>query len=105
LGGGGEVPRVLETELGRWRALPASLLISLLTTHAKRDVTFVPIKGKGTERWHDKVGGREYELITDGPKFYDTRANRGGGGAVDLVMYLHQLDFRGAIVLLRRLNA
>jgi hypothetical protein len=104
LGGGGEVPRVDETELQRWRALPAALLISLFAAHAKRDITFVPIKGKGTERWHATIGGREYEFIADGPKFYDTRAKRGGGGAVDLVMYLHDVDFRGAVDLLRRLS-
>jgi len=105
LGGGGEVPRVDETELRRWRELPANLLIPLLTIHSKCDATFVPIKGKGTKRWQVNVCGRDYELITDGSKFYDTRANRGGGGAVDLVMYLHRLDFRSAIALLRRLNA
>jgi hypothetical protein len=104
LGGGGEVPRVDESELRRWRALAANLLISLLATHAKRDITFVPIKGKGTERWHANIGGREYEFITDGAKFYDTRGTRGGGGAVDLVMYLHRVDFRGAVELLRRLG-
>ena len=98
------MPSVDETELRRWRALAANLLISLLATHAKRDITFVPIKGKGTERWHATIDGREYEFIADGPKFYDTRAERGGGGAVDLVMYLHRVDFRGAIQLLRRLS-
>jgi hypothetical protein len=104
LGGGGEVPRVEETELLRWRALPAALLISRLAAHAKRDTTFVPVKGQGTERWHASIGGREYEFISDGPKFYDTRAKRGGGGAVDLVMYTHNVDFRGAVELLRRLS-
>lgn len=98
------MPRVDEAELLRWRGLPANLLISLLATHAKCDITFVPIKGKGTERWHASIGGWEYEFIVDGPKFYDTRAKRGGGGAVDLVMYLHHVDFRGAIELLRRLS-
>jgi hypothetical protein len=98
------VPRVDETELQRWRVLPAALLISRSAAHAKRDTTFVSVKGKGTERWHANIGGREYELIADGPKFYDTRAKRGGGGAVDLVMYTRHVDFRGAVELLRRLS-
>lgn len=96
--------KVDEAELRRWRALPAALLISRLAAHAKRDTMFVPVKGKGTERWHASIGGREYEFIADGPKFYDTRAERGGGGAVDLVMYTHRVDFRGAVALLRRLD-
>ena len=84
--------------------MPATLLLSRLATHAKRDTTFVPIKGKGTERWHTSIDGREYEFIVDGAKFYDTRAKRGGGGAVDLVMYTHSVDFRGDVELLRRLS-
>lgn len=36
-----------------------------------------------------------YEFLCDGPKFYDTRQKRGGGGAIDLVMYVFSLDFQG----------
>lgn len=98
------MPRVDETELRRWRALPASQLISRMAIHAKPDPSFVPIKGKATERWHANIDGREYAFIADGPKFFDSRANRGGGGAVDLVMYVQRVDFRSAIDFLRRLD-
>lgn len=98
------MPKVGETELLRWRTLPASQLLPQLATHAKRDITFLPIKGQGTERWHVNVDGRDYELITDGPKFFDTRAQRGGGGGVDLVMHLYRLDFKAATDALRRLK-
>lgn len=69
------MPRVDETELRRWRALPASQLISRMAIHAKPDPSFVPIKGKATERWHANIDGREYAFIADGPKFFDSRAN------------------------------
>lgn len=42
---------------------------------------------------HVTAGGRESELLTLGPKFYDVRQKR-GGGAIDLVMQLYRLDFK-----------
>ncbi len=96
--------KIDEADLMRWRELSAGKLLALVASHAKRDVTFIPIKGKNTERWHANVSGREYELITDGPKFFDTRARKGGGGGIDLVMHLFGHDFRAASKFLRRLN-
>lgn len=47
--------------------------------------------------------GRDFELLLRGPKFFDTRLQRGGGGAVDLVMHVRHVDFKGATNLLRTL--
>ena len=44
---------------------------------------------------------RNFELLLTGPKFYDTRQKRGGGGAIDLVMHLYQIDFKKAVDRLR----
>lgn len=93
--------RVEDGDLARWRALPASVTLVAVADHAKRDPTFAPIKDKATERWHATVAGREFELLLTGPKFFDTRAVKGGGGAVDFVMYLSRTDFRSATALLR----
>lgn len=98
------MPRVEESELLRWRALPVNKLLLQVVTFAKRDGTVEPINNKCTERWFANVQGREYELVTEGPKFYDTRTEHGGGGAVDFVLYLHHLDFKGATAFLRRLG-
>ena len=70
--------RVGESELSRWRTALAREVLLLLATHAKRDPTFVPIKGKEAERWHASVEGREFELILNGPKFFDVREQAGG---------------------------
>lgn len=43
-------------------------------------------------------------VLLCGAKFYDTRVKRGGGGAVDLVMHRYNVDFKGAVAFLRRLN-
>ena len=92
------------SELARWRCLDAGDLIERLCTYAKQDPTFQPrLHGQAT-RWHCNMDGAEYELLCDGPKFYDTRACLGGGGAIDLVMHLRQLEFKPAAQLLRKLG-
>jgi len=81
--------------------MPASDVLAALASHAKADQTYVPVADKRTRRWHVDFGGRDYELLTTGSKFWDTRAGVGGGGAVDLVMHLLTSDFRAAVVYLR----
>jgi hypothetical protein len=99
------VPKVDEEDLLRWREMQTAHLLSKLADYAKRDMTFVPMKSKETQRWVIHASGRDYELLTNGSKFYDTRAERGGGGAIDLVIYLFRLDFNAAVALLRRHGA
>jgi hypothetical protein len=82
--------------------MDSSIPLRALADHAKPDPTFDPIKDPGTTRWHARVGVREYELLLTGPKFFDTRAGKGGGGAVDLAMHLLRLDFKSAVATLRR---
>nr|WP_233176786.1 hypothetical protein [Ralstonia sp. ASV6] len=71
-----------------------------LATHAKRDSTFTPTKSAGTQRWHATAGTLHFELLLNGPKFFDTRAQAGGGGAIDLAIHLYRLSFNEAIGLL-----
>ena len=90
-----------EAELEGWRKMDSSITLRALADHAKPDPTFDPIKNPGTTRWHCRVDGREYELLLTGPKFFDTRAEKGGGGAVDLAMHLLRSDFKLAAHILR----
>lgn len=94
--------RIQFSELQRLRQIPAANALIALATYAKRDPTFVPAKSVGTERWHATVGSQLFELVLNGPKFYDTRAKVGGGGAIDLTIHLHHLSFTKAIDLLRK---
>lgn len=91
------------SELTRWRALPALEVLKAFSDHIKQDHNFVPLQRHGATRWHVSVGGQDYELLCEGPKFYDTHRRRGGGGAIDLVMYLFGLDFKGAVSRLKGL--
>jgi hypothetical protein len=64
----------------------------------------VPTKSPQTERWHLNVRGKDFELLINDVRFYDTRAKKGGGGAIDLVMQLFGLDFVGAMAEIKRLG-
>lgn len=94
--------RLQFSELQRLRQIPAVFALAGLATYAKRDCTYLPTKSLGTERWHATVGNAQFELLLHGPKFYDTRAKVGGGGAIDLAIHLHRLSFVDAVELLRK---
>ena len=90
------------------RSLPPALLDSLramtvqetldrLGLYWKRDPDFVPVKDKATVRLNVSIGGGGVELLATGPKWYDTRAEQGGGGAIDLTMHLFRLSFVDAV--------
>lgn len=68
----------------RLRAIP---LEHILTRSAARPDPHDPCK------WHTPRG----VLSVRGPKFFNWQCGTGGGGAIDLVMHLHQLNFRDAL--------
>lgn len=90
-----------DTELERWHRLDAAAVLSKFADHAAVDPTFKPARNARTERWYATVAGNEYEILVTGPKFWDARAERGGGGALDLIMHLHQIPFKKAVQRLR----
>lgn len=101
---GGEVPRGVDNlSLMRWREVDASVVLERLGCYLKADPTFQPTSALGTRRFHVNADGVEFELLLTGPKFFDARAQRGGGGAIDLVMHLYDLDFKAAVRRLRNI--
>lgn len=73
----------------------------MLADHSKLDSTFVPINNSSTTRWHASVQGCDFELLLTGPKFFDIRFKKDGGGAIYLEMYLFRADFKTATGILR----
>lgn len=79
------------------RQVPVLAVLDALGLYWKRDATFQPVKDKATVRVHVSLGGGVVELLATGAKWYDTQADRGGGGAIDLAMHLLRLDFVTAV--------
>lgn len=79
------------------REVPVLAALDALGVYWKRDATFEPVKDKATVRVHVSLGGAVVELLATGPKWFDTRSEQGGGGAIDLAMYLLRVDFVAAV--------
>ena len=67
--------------------------LELLTTHARLDPTYVPIKDDHSRRWQVCSAGGEFETLTTVTKWYDMRARLGGGRAIGLTMHVLGLSF------------
>lgn len=83
--------------LTRLRSMSVIEALRLLELYWKRDPDFQPVKNQNTERLNVAIGGGVVELLVTGPKWFDTRVEKGGGGAIDLAMYLLRLDFVSAV--------
>ncbi len=88
------------SSLQRWRSLDAAIVLLSFADHAKKDASYRALRGTESTRWHASVGGQDIELLLTGTKFWDTRSERGGGGAVDLVMHIRGVPFKTAVRLL-----
>jgi hypothetical protein len=88
--------------LERLRDLPSESVLARLATELKADSNFSPVKDVATRRWHARTARGDFEILTTGSKWYDTRARRGGGGAIDLAMHLLGLSFVDAVKFLTR---
>jgi len=87
--------------LARWRDLEALSVLRAFADYLKQDQEYRARGPQNSSRWFAQVAGQDFEFLCTGPKFLDTRANKGGGGAIDLVMHMHRVSFKGAVALLR----
>jgi hypothetical protein len=87
--------------LARLRETPSDETLRLLAVHWKLDPAYQPIKSLHSRRWYIRTTCGEFEIITTGPKWYDPRAKRGGGGAIDLAMHILQVPFVEAVKILQ----
>ncbi|SCX16102.1 hypothetical protein SAMN05216379_11048 [Nitrosomonas eutropha] len=77
--------------------MPVVAALNVLGLYWKRDSDFLPVKDKTTIRLNVSLGGSVVELLATGARWYDTKTNKGGGGAIDLAMHLLRLDFVTAV--------
>lgn len=81
--------------------MPILETLDLLGLFWKKDPDFVPRADKNTCRVFVNVpSGYVFELVVTGTKFFDTKSEAGGGGAISLAKYLLDLDFVPAVKLL-----
>lgn len=93
--------RFNQATLASLREMPSEDALALLAIYYKADSTYFPVKDARSRRWHVTTANGDFELLTTGPtKWYDTRAKKGGGGAIDLAMHLRKLSFVEAVELL-----
>jgi hypothetical protein len=88
------------TTLKPFREMASEAALVLLSIDIKADPTYVPAKDPNSRRWHARTSYGEFEILTTGPKWYDTRSKKGGGGAIDLAMHVLGLSFVDAVKLL-----
>jgi hypothetical protein len=86
--------------LAQLRQTPSDAVLALLAIHRKADPTFKPVKDPRSRRWHIRTACGEFEIVTTGLKWYDPRARKGGGGAIDLAMHIRQVSFVDAVRIL-----
>jgi hypothetical protein len=98
--------RSFDDETLAWvRGMPLSQVLDKLQDHGQLfwrcDPDFVPEKDKQTVRlFLSSPSGFAWEVLVTGLKWFDVRAGKGGGGAIDLVMHLLGINFVNAVKLL-----
>ena len=86
------------TTLASLRDIPSDEVLAQFAIHCKADPTYVPLKDPRSRRWQVLTACGEFEILTTGAaKWFDTRAKKGGGGAIDLTMHLLQVPFVEAV--------
>jgi hypothetical protein len=79
------------------REMPSEQALMRIALHMKADPTYRPLKQAASRRWHIRTVSGEFEILTTGVKWYDTRARKGGGGAIDLAMHVLGVSFVDAV--------
>ena len=88
------------TTLKPLREMASEAALVRLSIDIKADPTYIPAKDPNSRRWHARTSYGEFEILTTGPKWYDTRSKKGGGGAIDLAIHVLGLSFVDAVKLL-----
>lgn len=86
-----------ESMLEQLRRMPSDQVLRRLAIHLKPDCTYVPRKTLESRRWHLLTERGDFEILTTGRRWFDTRERRGGGSAIDLAMHLLGVSFVEAV--------
>ena len=67
--------KVDQATLAPLRAMRGEDALALIAIHFKADSTYRPVKDAASRRWHARTARGEFEIVTTGTKWYETRAN------------------------------
>lgn len=84
------------------RDIPLLTAMKALGAYCKEDRSYQPVRHQGARRYHVSVANREFELLILERKWFDARANTGGGGSIDLTMHLFSEAFSRSLGRLSR---
>ncbi len=82
-------------EIDRWRDKYQSSVANLRELPLTEVATELGLTAKKDQhKWQSE----QHTISINGSKFYDWQEMKGGGGAIDLVMYVNEVDFKEAVV-------
>ena len=96
--------RISEARVEALRSLPLTAVLDGLGLYWKADPDYRPTKDRSSRRINVSADAAVYELLLTGQRWYDMRSKKGGGGALDLAMYLTKMKFRDAVTMLSGLQ-
>ena len=86
------------------RSLSFKIICEKLGIFWKEDPDFLPEKNMSTKRVYLSGRNMIFEMLITDKKWFDTRTKKGGGGAIDFVMYIMKIDFVKAVYFLKSLD-
>ena len=91
--------------VNRVRNLKLVEVLNALCTYWSQDRTYEPKKNPDSKVFVVEINGKRYNnLLITGDRWFDLETKKGGGGAIDLVMYLKGIGFVQAVKLLTSLD-
>lgn len=91
--------------VNRVRKLKLHKVLTELCTYCSQDRTYEPKKNPDSKVFVIEIDGRRFNnLLITGERWFDLDTEKGGGGAIDLIMYLRGISFVQAVKLLSSLE-
>jgi hypothetical protein len=94
--------QIPENVLEKLRHVSCRTILRDLNIYYKPDITFKPKNNSSTSRVFVNSTKFEGELILTGPRFFCPILDKGGYGAIDLVMFLEGTTFLEAVKIISK---
>ena len=89
-----------ESMLAALRRIPSEQVLRWLWIQVKADSTLAPRQTRESRRWLVLTERGDFDILTTGCLWLDTRERRGAASAIDLAMHLLGVSFVEAVRLL-----